>query len=85
MPTTQNTQEDLTQLLNRIRGQIDGIAKMIDEKRDCLDIVQQILAARSALERVGKEFLTKEAVQCSSSAKDKGKLDTLLKQLFSLE
>ncbi|HKY73980.1 MAG TPA: metal-sensitive transcriptional regulator [Patescibacteria group bacterium] len=71
--------------LNRIRGQIDGIANMIDEKRDCIDVMQQILAVRSALARLGKEYLSKEAVQCSRSAKNYGKLDMLLKQLFSLE
>jgi DNA-binding FrmR family transcriptional regulator len=87
-PTTQSTtqaQEGITHQLNRVRGQIDGISKMIEEERDCLDVVQQIMAARSALARVGKTFITKEAVRCSSSAKDKGKLDELLKQLFTLE
>jgi DNA-binding FrmR family transcriptional regulator len=79
------TQEDVVHQLNRVRGQVDGIAKMIEEERDCLDVVQQIMAARSALAKVGKTFIAKEAVRCSSSAKDKGKLDELLKQLFTLE
>ena len=35
--------------LNRIKGQIDGIERMIDDRRYCVDIVQQIKAARSAL------------------------------------
>lgn len=78
-------QTNITHELNRVRGQVDGIAKMIEEKRDCLDVVQQILAARSALARVGKTFLAEEAVQCSNSANDKKKLDAVLKQLFSLE
>ena len=83
--TQQHDRQDLVHQLSRIRGQIDGIATMMDEKRDCLDIVQQIMAARSSLARVGKEFLTTEAVQCSRSTRDKDKLDSLLKQLFTLE
>lgn len=63
---------------------MDGIAKMIEEERDCLDIVQQILAVRSALSRLGKDFLTKEAVRCSRSAEDREKLDAVLKQLFTM-
>lgn len=70
--------------INRIRGQVDGIAKMIDEERDCVEIVQQILAARSALSRLGKDFLTKEAVRCSNSVREREKLDTVLKQLFTM-
>ncbi|MEK7458209.1 MAG: metal-sensitive transcriptional regulator [Patescibacteria group bacterium] len=82
---TQTNQEDFTHQLNRVRGQIDGIAKMVEEKRDCLDVVQQIMAARSGLARAGKTFISKEAVRCSKSAKDKDKLDELLKHLFSLD
>lgn len=60
---------------------------MIEEERDCLDIVQQILAARNALARIGKEFLTKEAVRCarSTTKAKKEQFDSILKQLFSLE
>jgi len=82
---TQTVQEDFSHQLNRVRGQIDGIAKMGEEKRDCLDVVQQIMAARSGLARVGKTFISQEAVRCSKSAKDKDKLDELLKHLFSLD
>lgn len=77
--------EDTLHQLNRVRGQIDGIANMIREDRDCLDVVNQILAARNALSKVGKQFLTEEAVRCSSSAENSKKFDIVLKQLFSLE
>lgn len=83
--TQQSDRPNLVHQLSRIRGQIDGISAMMEEKRDCLDIVQQIMAARSSLARVGKEFLATEAVQCSRSTRDKDKLDMLLKQLFTLE
>ena len=43
--------------LNRIEGQVRGLAKMIDAKRDCLDIVHQISAIINALRRVQKDML----------------------------
>lgn len=43
--------------LSRIEGQVRGLAKMIETKRDCLDIVHQISAVISALRRVQKDML----------------------------
>ena len=39
--------------LNRARGQIGGIVKMIEEGRDCKDIVTQLAAVSKALDRAG--------------------------------
>lgn len=61
-----------------------GIKKMYVEKRDCLDIVQQVVAARQALARVGQELLAGEAVQCSRSPKKHKELDKILKTLFEV-
>ena len=44
--------------LNRIEGQVRGIAKMIDEERYCMDILQQMQAIKSAVARlvaIGKQ------------------------------
>lgn len=68
--------------LNRIEGQIKGIQKMYDEKRDCVEIVQQVLAVRQALGRVGKDLLTTEAVCCSSEPSRKDDFSKILKSLF---
>ncbi|MBQ5813771.1 MAG: metal-sensing transcriptional repressor, partial [Clostridia bacterium] len=38
-------------LLKTASGQIDGVIKMIDEDRYCLDISSQIMAAQSVLKR----------------------------------
>jgi DNA-binding FrmR family transcriptional regulator len=70
--------------LNRIEGQISGIKKMYTKGRDCLDIVQQVVAARSALSRVGKDLLTGEAARCASSPKGQKEFDKVLKSLFDV-
>ncbi|KKT31381.1 MAG: hypothetical protein UX04_C0004G0038 [Microgenomates group bacterium GW2011_GWF2_45_18] len=70
--------------LRRVRGQVDGIMEMINNERDCLDVIQQILAARNALSRAGKEYLAHEAVKCSSSASKKQSFDAILQKLFAI-
>ncbi len=50
--------------LNRISGQIDGIKKMIEDERYCIDIINQIRAARSALKAVEMNILNKHLMHC---------------------
>ena len=50
--------------LNRIEGQVRGIAKMIDEDRYCIDVLTQLQAARSALSRVETEMLRDHFEHC---------------------
>ena len=58
MQTTSNSKHsDNLPKLNRISGQVEGIKKMIEEERYCLDIVYQIKAVRSALKSVEKNIL----------------------------
>lgn len=50
--------------INRISGQINGVGKMIDEDRYCLDILNQISAVRSALDALGVELLSNHLECC---------------------
>lgn len=50
--------------VNRISGQIGGIGRMIDEDRYCLEILDQIAAARSALDALGVELLSNHIECC---------------------
>lgn len=78
--TTQNSDQILTQL-KRIRGQLDGLVKMYDDERACIDIVRQVIAARNSLGRVARDLLTGEATRCSQERRY-SELDTLLKELL---
>lgn len=44
------------QRINRIVGQLRGIQRMIEEKRDCNDILQQISAVKKAIDGLSKEI-----------------------------
>lgn len=67
--------------LKRIRGQVDGIIKMQEGDRSCVDVVHQILAARNSLGSVARNLLTDEAARCTSTNETR-KLEKVLKELF---
>lgn len=50
--------------VNRIAGQVAGIQRMVEEGRYCVDILNQIAAARSALDALGIELLTRHLESC---------------------
>ena len=66
----QADQRTVLRLLKTARGQLDGIIKMVEEDRYCMDISQQVLAADAMLRRVNKEILTAHLKHCVEHAKD---------------
>lgn len=59
-----DNKQDLTKRLNRVQGQVRGIAKMIDDDTYCIDILTQVSAARSALDKVALELVRDHAKHC---------------------
>ncbi len=55
---------DLGVRLRRIEGQIRGIARMLDEQRTCEDVITQLLAVRSAMDRVAGEIVRQHVDRC---------------------
>lgn len=54
--------------LSRIEGQVRGISRMIEEERYCIDILQQMLAIKSALAKVEDAILKDHAATCVENA-----------------
>ena len=54
--------------LNRIAGQVRGVAQMIENDRYCIDILHQIQAIRSALAKVESQVLKDHAACCVAEA-----------------
>lgn len=54
--------------LNRIEGQVRGIAKMVDEDRYCIDVLTQLRAVRAALAKVETEMLNDHLGHCIEDA-----------------
>jgi DNA-binding FrmR family transcriptional regulator len=54
--------------LNRIAGQVRGVARMVDEERYCLDVLTQLQAVRAAVARVESQLLKGHLAHCIESA-----------------
>lgn len=74
--------------VSRIEGQVRGVARMIEDERYCIDILNQIQAIKAALKRVEQEILKEHAATCvaaaikSGNAKDQQKKFSELSELF---
>ena len=58
------TKQNIQSRLKRIAGQTEGIQRMVDEDRYCVDILLQIAATRAALAKVGKLLLESHIHTC---------------------
>lgn len=59
---------DTAKRLSKIEGQVRGIAKMVEEKRYCIDIITQIAAVQAALQRVEDAILKDHVSHCIEHA-----------------
>lgn len=75
--------------LRRIGGQVEGIQRMLDDDRYCVDVLLQVAAARAALDRVGKLILASHVETCVADAfasgrrRDRDKKMAELLEVFS--
>ena len=65
--------EDTTKRLNKVIGQLNGIKRMIEEDRDCTDLLTQLAAARSALAKLGLLITADHMEHCITTSFQKGK------------
>jgi DNA-binding FrmR family transcriptional regulator len=62
------TKASVLRRLNRVGGQIGGIARMVEDDRYCIDIVTQIGAVRAALRKIEEEVLRDHVAHCVEHA-----------------
>ncbi len=55
---------DVLARLKRVQGQVGGIIKMIEQGRDCSEVVHQLAAASRALDRAGFKIISTGMRQC---------------------
>lgn len=61
---TEATKKDLTTRLNRIEGQVRGVAKMIEDDRYCGDILIQLSAINNSIKSLSLKILEKHLKHC---------------------
>jgi len=76
--------ESLLKRLNRIGGQVQGVAGMIEQDRYCVDVLTQIAAIRSALDAVAMQLLEDHAHGCVQSAIQAGRGDAAVGEFMSV-
>lgn len=87
----QADKEKINRLLKTARGQIDGLLKMVEEDRYCIDISTQLMAAESVLRKANREILKAHLEHCVMGAiragdpgEEKQKIDEIVQVIAKL-
>lgn len=81
---TDKEKGELKLRLKKVAGQINGIDKMLDDGRYCIDVVQQILAARAALNKVALLIVESHAKSCVVKAIQENKAEQSIDELLDV-
>ena len=73
-----------TKLLKTARGQLDGILKMVEDDRYCIDISQQLMATEAMLNKINKEILTAHLKHCVSNAQTQAERDEKIDEVVAM-
>ena len=80
-----NDHERIRKYINIAKGQLDGVIKMIDEDRYCLDISDQLMATRSLLKKTNNLILKNHIDSCVKNAIKNGDDDKIEEVIKALE
>jgi DNA-binding FrmR family transcriptional regulator len=75
---------DLTVRLRRIKGQIEGIEKMVEAEADCSDVLMQVVSARQALKSFSEKVIELEMRACIESAGSRAESRHSLRSLLTV-
>ena len=70
MQVDQDATADVIKRLRRAEGQIRGVIGMLEDGRDCVDVVTQLAAVSRALDRAGFKIIASGLQQCLSAAEE---------------
>jgi DNA-binding FrmR family transcriptional regulator len=79
-PGYSDSKDQLLRRLARVEGQVGGIAGMVEDDRYCIDVLTQINAARSALDRIALGLIDGHARNCL--VEDDKKVDERVDELM---
>jgi len=83
--STKKADEAIIKRLRKIEGQVKGIQKMVNEEKYCGDILIQIAAVKSAMNKVGGIILESHMKNCLHKKIDaEGKFDDEIEQLVDV-
>ncbi|CAM3867298.1 metal-sensitive transcriptional regulator [Alkalicoccus chagannorensis] len=82
--TVQPNKQQLQNRLKRIEGQVRGIHNMVEEDRYCVDILNQIAAVQSAMNKVSLALLEDHSHHCVANAIKENKGEEAIDELMAV-
>ena len=79
--TQHKRRKEIINRLSRIEGHVRGLRKMIEEDKDCPDVLLQVAAVRAALNQVGRILLEDHMESCVIEAAKEGKGEKAVEDL----
>ena len=80
----QADKKKILRLLKTARGQIDGIIKMAEEDRYCVDISHQLMAVSAVINKTNKEVLSAHLKSCVKHAENEAEMDEKIDELVDM-
>jgi len=79
---SEEAKKNATTRLKKIEGQIRGVMKMVENEKDCIDIINQITAAEKALKGVSSIIMKQHVESCVTEAVSRGKGKEMVNELI---
>lgn len=73
---------DALNRLKTVRGHLDGIIRMVEQDAYCVDLMKQVSAAQSSLEKVNRLILRNHLETCFSAAVNQGRGEEAIAELM---
>lgn len=74
----------IIRMLKTARGQLDGLIKMVEDDRYCIDISNQVLATTAILRSVNRQIIHAHLGSCVAEAFEHGNTDDKIQEIMSL-
>lgn len=82
-----NYHDQMKNRVKRIEGQVRGILRMMEENKDCKEVITQLSAARTAIDRTIGVIVSSNLVECVQKANDDSReksMEELVKDAVNL-
>ncbi|WP_353458486.1 persulfide-sensing transcriptional repressor CstR [Staphylococcus coagulans] len=65
-----NYNKKMINRINRIQGQLNGVVKMMEENKDCKDVITQLSASKSSIQRLMGIIISENLIECVRLAEE---------------
>jgi len=84
MPITDDNKDKLKNRLAKAMGHLNAVHRMVDEKKYCIDVLHQMKAVQSALDKITEEILKQHLETCVVDAVKNQDADRVIEELIQV-